>query len=57
MQSFIECLRKGTAPIVTVWDGVRSSIACLRMLESARTGQPARIDVASVLGVPTSNQA
>jgi predicted dehydrogenase len=36
LQDFVSAIRKGVAPQVTVLDGVRSTIGCLRMLESAR---------------------
>ena len=40
LRGFVEDLQRGRAPAVTVLDGVRSTIGCLRMLESAREGQP-----------------
>lgn len=43
MQAFIDDLRQGRAPKVSVLDGVRSTIGCLRMLEAARSGQPQEI--------------
>jgi len=45
MESFVLRVRKGMEPEVTVRDGMRSTISCLRMLESARTSEPRRIDV------------
>jgi len=36
MDSFIQGIRKGTPPAVNVVDGARSTIGCLKMLESAR---------------------
>lgn len=48
MQDFVDALRDARAPQVTVSDGARATLACLRMLESARTGQRCAIDVASV---------
>ena len=44
IEDFISDLRKGSAPKVTVRDGVRSTIGCLRMLQSARELQPMVID-------------
>jgi predicted dehydrogenase/threonine dehydrogenase-like Zn-dependent dehydrogenase len=41
---FIGDLKQGKAPAVTVRDGARSTIACLRMLESARDLLPKEID-------------
>jgi predicted dehydrogenase len=37
LSAFFEALRKGAAPAVTAADGVRATVGCLRMLESART--------------------
>ncbi|MGE5644667.1 MAG: bi-domain-containing oxidoreductase [Acidobacteriota bacterium] len=37
MQSFIRGIREGKAPEVTVRDGARATLGCLRMLEAART--------------------
>jgi predicted dehydrogenase len=50
MKSFIEAIREGRRPLVTVVDGVRATLGCLRMLDSARTGEPCDIDLAGVLG-------
>jgi hypothetical protein len=36
LASFIASIRKGAPPAVTVLDGVRSTIGCLRMIESAK---------------------
>lgn len=47
MESFISSLRQGMAPAVTVRDGIRSTIGCLRMLDSAREGKPFMIDISS----------
>jgi predicted dehydrogenase/threonine dehydrogenase-like Zn-dependent dehydrogenase len=41
---FFGALKKGNAPAVTVRDGARSTIACLRMLESAKDLVPKEID-------------
>jgi predicted dehydrogenase len=49
MQSFIDAIRKGVAPAVTIRDGVRATIGCLKILESARTGLPCQIDLEAVL--------
>lgn len=40
MQDFVDAIRAGKAPSISAVDGVRSTIGCLRMLESARTGRP-----------------
>ncbi len=44
IEDFISGLRNGNAPKVTVRDGARSTIGCLRMLQSARELQPMVID-------------
>jgi predicted dehydrogenase/threonine dehydrogenase-like Zn-dependent dehydrogenase len=49
LQSFLDAIREGREPAVTVRDGARATIACLRMLESARTLAPCAIDVDGVL--------
>jgi predicted dehydrogenase len=43
MQDFIDSIRQGKAPGVTVRDGVRSTVGCLRMMASARDGRPYEI--------------
>jgi predicted dehydrogenase len=45
MTAFIEGIRTGRPPEVTVLDGARSTIGCLRMLESARTLSPCAINL------------
>lgn len=37
LRSFLEGIRQGNQPDVTVRDGVRSTLVCLHMIESART--------------------
>ena len=49
LQDFVDALRKGRTPSVTVVDGVRSTIGCLRLAESCRTLLPQRIDLDAVL--------
>jgi predicted dehydrogenase len=44
IDQFISDLKQGKAPAVTVRDGARSTIACLRMLESAKDLAPKEID-------------
>jgi predicted dehydrogenase/threonine dehydrogenase-like Zn-dependent dehydrogenase len=46
LASFLGGIREGTPPQVTVRDGARATIACLRMLESARTLRPCHMDPA-----------
>jgi predicted dehydrogenase len=50
LESFVERVRKGAGPEVTVRDGARATVGCLRMLESARTLRPVPIDLDAVLG-------
>lgn len=47
--AFIDAIRNGTSPEVTVIDGVRASIACIRALESAQSGAPRAIDLQEYL--------
>ena len=47
--AFLGGIRAGTPPLVGVRDGARATIACLRMLESARAQAPRAIDVDAVL--------
>ena len=49
LESFINGIRKGEPAQVTARDGARATIACLRMLESARTLGPCRIDINEAL--------
>ena len=51
LESFLDGIRRGKEPEVTVRDGVRATIGCLRMLEAARTGRVTPIDIESVLAV------
>ena len=50
MESFFESLRAGAPPAVTVRDGARATIGCLRMLDSARLQMSCSIDLDAVLG-------
>ena len=45
----LEGIRTGTPPAVTVRDGARATVGCLRMLESARALAPRPIDLDAVL--------
>jgi hypothetical protein len=47
MDDFIDAIRKGGHPQIGVEDGVRATIGCLRMLESARNLAPCAIDLGS----------
>ena len=44
INDFISSLRSGKPPSVTVADGARSTIGCIRMLESAKEQSPMAID-------------
>jgi len=48
LASFFGSIRNGSLPEVTVLDGARATVACLRMLESAKTGEPCAIDLKSL---------
>ncbi len=50
LDSFFRSVKQGRPPEVTVRDGARATIGCLRLMESARTLAPARIDLDAVLG-------
>ena len=52
IEAFFENLRRGEAPEITVADGIRATIGCLRMLESARTLTPCSMDWRRDLGLP-----
>jgi hypothetical protein len=45
MTAVIDGIRRGKAADVTVLDGARATIGCLRMLESARTLSPCTISL------------
>jgi predicted dehydrogenase len=48
--SFMQAIRDGTSPPVTVRDGARATIGCLEMLESARSFSPRSLDIERSLG-------
>jgi len=50
LESFMASVREGSPLKVTVKDGVRATVGCLRMLESARDGDPRSIDLREILG-------
>jgi predicted dehydrogenase/threonine dehydrogenase-like Zn-dependent dehydrogenase len=53
MRSFFEQIRAGQVPSITVDDGARATIVCLKLLESARTMAPCTLDWrAEMLGSP-----
>jgi predicted dehydrogenase/threonine dehydrogenase-like Zn-dependent dehydrogenase len=45
MRAFFAVLRQDQSPDITVMDGVRSTVGCLRMLQSARENRPCAIDL------------
>ena len=49
VDSFVQAVRAGTAPAVSVRDGSRATIGCLEMLESARASAPHRFTLESSL--------
>jgi predicted dehydrogenase len=53
LESFISSIRSGRAPEITVLDGARSTIGCLRMLDAARSCTPMQI----VIGRPVRQEA
>ena len=49
LETFFRAIRNGDQATVTVRDGARATLVCLRMLESARSHLPREIDLDSVL--------
>lgn len=49
MRAFFAALKQGQTPDVTVRDGVRSTLGCLRMMQSAREHAPCAIDLEDFL--------
>ena len=49
LKSFLNGIRAGKTPEVTVRDGARATVGCLRMLESAKTLSPCEIDLDTLL--------
>jgi predicted dehydrogenase len=45
LADFVEAIREGRDPAVTVRDGTRATVVCLAMMESAKTGAPVALDV------------
>lgn len=50
MEDFAAAIRQGRPPGVTFRDGVRATVGCLRMLDSARHLQPYAVDLGPALG-------
>jgi predicted dehydrogenase len=49
LESFLKGIRAGEQPAITVRDGARATLGCLRILESARTLSPCTIDLEALL--------
>lgn len=47
--SFVQAVRHGSAPPVTVRDGTRATVGCVAILESARTLTPRALDLRRIL--------
>ncbi len=45
LEAFVGGIRQGKSPEVNVRDGVRATLGCLKMLESARTLEPRTLDL------------
>jgi predicted dehydrogenase len=52
MRAFFAALQHGEPPAITVRDGVRSTVGCLCMLQSAREHAPRAIDIEDFLASP-----
>jgi hypothetical protein len=52
MRAFFAALKQGNPSEVTVRDGVRSTLGCLRMMQSAREHAPCAIDIEDFLASP-----
>jgi predicted dehydrogenase len=50
LRGFIDTVRGGGTPAVTVRDGARATLVCLRLLESARDKQPRAIALDELVG-------
>ena len=55
MTNFVNAIRSGTPPEVSAKDGVRASLGCLRILESARSLGTREIGLPSILDPGTRN--
>jgi predicted dehydrogenase len=52
MRAFFAALKQGSPLDITVRDGIRSTLGCLRMLQSAREHAPRSIDIEDFLASP-----
>lgn len=57
MRAFFDELRAGKAPQVTVDDGARATLVCLKLMESARTMSPCVVDWKAELSGPMGEPA
>lgn len=55
MKNFVNAIRSGKPPEVTAKDGVRASLGCLRILESARSLGTREVGLPSILNPGTRN--
>jgi len=53
MQAFFAALKQGKPPAITVRDGVRATLGCLCMLQSARGRAPQSINIEDFLASPS----
>ncbi|MGA2647107.1 MAG: bi-domain-containing oxidoreductase [Candidatus Sulfotelmatobacter sp.] len=53
MQAFFAALKQGKPPAITVRDGVRATLGCLCMLQSARARAPQSINIEDFLASPS----
>ena len=49
MRDFVDSIRTGDAPAVTVRDGARATVVCLRLLESVHDRMPRAVDLDAAL--------
>ena len=49
LEDFITAIQTGREPAVTLLDGIRSTVGCLNMLESAKTLKPVEFDLESAM--------
>jgi predicted dehydrogenase len=53
MKSFFDSLREGKEPAITVRDGARATIVCLRMLEAAKNNAVCEVNLDAFLQAPS----
>ena len=49
MKAFVNDIKAGRNTAVSAIDGARATIVCLKMIESAKTGEPVDIDLRKIL--------